>query len=698
MKKVLIFAGTTEGRQLATVLSENGVFCIVCVATEYGKQTMPKLESVDLRTGRLSPEDMAELIAEENVVAVVDATHPFATEVSRNIRESVGEVPYIRLKRDTGHESSDNVRVYESIEECVNALRKTRGRILLTTGSKELSAFCQDKDIKERLVVRVLPGMESLELCQKAGIPGARIIAMQGPFSREMNLALIKQYNIETLVTKESGRTGGLTEKLEAAAECGIETLLIGNPDREDGLNQSEVLEKLCQICHKNIERESIEHGNVEHKSIEHEYIEYDNVEHKARINISLVGIGMGDENTLTQGARKCIERADYIFGAQRLLDSVSAKGIKKDCYLAKDILPELNRLENASKKYYVTILFSGDVGLYSGCTKLRDQLEKAGYSNIHVEPGISSIVYMSAKIGLPWQNGKLFSTHGKVFDGMCRGQIKYLVKHNPYVHVITSGLQDVKGIAETLEDLPCRIWVGYNLSYDNEQIFTLDSKDSKSLTDQGLYTLIICNDKFIPEAVASGLRDQDFIRDKVPMTKEEIRAVSIRKLGLCQGAVVYDIGSGTGSIAIEMAVASPTVKVYAIEQKPEAVQLIKENCQRFDVSNVEVIQGKAPEALKELEVPGYAFIGGSSGNLKEIIQLLYEKNCRMRVVINAISLQTIQETFSIIQEELVPLENYEVVQMAVSRNRKAGSYDLMTAENPVYIFSLNFKESGEKV
>ena len=152
-------------------------------------------------------------------------------------------------------------------------------------------------------------------------------------------------------------------------------------------------------------------------------------------------------------------------------------------------------------------------------------------------------------------------------------------------------------------------------------------------------------------------------------------------------------MGSGTGSIAIEMATASPTVKVYAIEQKTQAVQLIKENCQRFDVSNVEVIQGKAPEALRELEAPGYAFIGGSSGNLKEIIQLLYEKNNKMRVVINAISLQTIQEAFSIIQEELVPLENYEVVQMAVSRNRKAGSYDLMTAENPVYIFSLNFKE-----
>ena len=688
MIKVLIFAGTTEGRQLATVLSENGVSCIVCVATEYGKQTMPELEKVDLRTGRLSPKEMAELIAEEKVAAVVDATHPFAMEVSRNIRESVGQVPYIRLKRDTGHENTDNVRVFESIEECVNALRKTQGRILLTTGSKELLAFCQDKDIKDRLVVRVLPGMESLELCHKAGIPGARIIAMQGPFSKEINRALIKQYDIQTLVTKESGRAGGLTEKLEAAAECGIETLLIGNPDREEGFNQSQVLEKLSQICHRNIEQKNIEQKNIEQKNIE-----YKDIEHKARINIALVGIGMGDENTLTQGGRKCIKRADYIFGAQRLLDSVSAKGIKRGCYLAKDILPELNRLENTTKEYYVTILFSGDVGFYSGCTKLRSELEKAGYTNIQVEPGISSIVYMSAKIGLPWQNGKLFSTHGKDFDGMCRGQIKYLVKHNPYVHVITSGLQDVKGIADMLEDLPCRIWVGCNLSYENEQIFSLDSKDWKSLTDEGLYTLIICNDQSSPEAVASGLRDEEFIRDKVPMTKEEIRAVSIRKLGLCQGAVVYDVGSGTGSIAIEMATASPTVKVYAIEQKTQAVQLIKENCRRFDVSNVEVIQGKAPEALRELETPGYAFIGGSSGNLKEIIQLLYEKNNKMRVVINAISLQTIQEAFSIIQEELVPLENYEVVQMAVSRNRKAGSYDLMTAENPVYIFSLNFKE-----
>ena len=172
-------------------------------------------------------------------------------------------------------------------------------------------------------------------------------------------------------------------------------------------------------------------------------------------------------------------------------------------------------------------------------------------------------------------------------------------------------------------------------------------------------------------------------------MTKEEVREVSICKLKLCQDAVVYDIGSGTGSIAMEIAGLSPDIQVYAIEQKKEAVSLIWQNMEKFQLENVTVIEAKAPGGLQNLPKATHAFIGGSGGNLKEILQALYEINPNMRVVINAISMETICELKEI--QTLYPIENEEIVQMQLSRAKEAGKYHLMQAENPVWICSFDF-------
>ena len=192
---------------------------------------------------------------------------------------------------------------------------------------------------------------------------------------------------------------------------------------------------------------------------------------------------------------------------------------------------------------------------------------------------------------------------------------------------------------------------------------------------------------------------DSAFIRGKVPMTKEEIRELAVCKLGLTEGAVVYDVGSGTGSVAVEIAARSGSIRVYAVEQKEEGVELIRRNRNQFGLSNITVIHGTAPDCFQDLPAPTHAFIGGSGGNLKDILTALREKNPAVCVVITAISVETVGELAEILREiqreNQSPAADLDLIQVQVSRAKQAGSYHLMQAENPVYLCRIRY--SGEK-
>ena len=206
----------------------------------------------------------------------------------------------------------------------------------------------------------------------------------------------------------------------------------------------------------------------------------------------------------------------------------------------------------------------------------------------------------------------------------------------------------------------------------------------------EGLYTCFVRNPYAIQRRLTHGIADGQFIRDRVPMTKEEIREISICKLRLEDGAVVYDIGSGTGSVAMEIAGISDNIQVYAVEQNPEAVSLIEKNKKKFGLQNVTVIEARAPEGLDGLPMAARAFIGGSGGRLKEILASLRQINPNMRVVINAVSMETICEMREILSMNDM-IKEEEVVQIQVSRVKKAGSHHLMQSENPVWICAFEF-------
>lgn len=241
MRRV-IFSGTSEGKALCQQLAQAGLQAEVCVATEYGKEVMPELPGITVHTGRMTTEQMTEFLHGAEIV--IDATHPYAVEVSKNIRAACVQVScrYIRLLRPKT-QAEGTVHV-PSAEAAAQYLSQTEGNVLLTVGSKELSCFTAVSEYQERLWPRVLPATKSLEICQQLGFPAAHLILMQGPFSTEMNIALLHASGAKWLVTKDTGAAGGLPEKLEAAKQCGCRVLLIDRP-QEEGMTPDAVRDLL---------------------------------------------------------------------------------------------------------------------------------------------------------------------------------------------------------------------------------------------------------------------------------------------------------------------------------------------------------------------------------------------------------------------------------------------------------------------
>ena len=241
--KLLIFAGTYEGRLLAEALAGAGIEADVCTATAYGAEKLVGLDTIRLHTGRMTVKDIEAFIRRNSFDTVIDATHPYAREVTENIKKASKKtgINYIRLLR----KENTYENVVADTKAAVEALKSTKGNVLVTTGSKELHLYTALTDYRKRLYIRVLPAPEVISRCHELGFPTDHIIAMQGPFSKDMNLAMLNMYKCHTLVTKNTGEAGGLDEKFAAAAEAEAEVILIDRPVKETGLSLQEVLSLL---------------------------------------------------------------------------------------------------------------------------------------------------------------------------------------------------------------------------------------------------------------------------------------------------------------------------------------------------------------------------------------------------------------------------------------------------------------------
>ncbi|MCR5402954.1 MAG: precorrin-6A reductase [Butyrivibrio sp.] len=663
MKKIVIFSGTTEGRMLSNMLAVEGIHHTVCVATDYGAGMMNPNEYTDVHSGRLDFDGMTHFLVKLGVDSdsvVIDATHPFATEVT-SIIKSVSYllgVQYIRISRKSADNLPDDIKLYEDLTECARALNESCGNILLTTGSKELYKFCDavNADTKRRTYVRVLPSHESLKLCMDQGIEAAHIIAMQGPFGRELNEAIIRQYNIRHLVTKESGSAGGFMEKVEAVMSQGAVLHVLKRPADDEGID---VAEAYRQITGKDPDK------------------------CRTRLHISVAGVGMGATSLMTCALRDELSKCDAVFGAKRIIRDLPCER-KYEMYRACDIIPVLEK-ENIER---AVIAFSGDMGFYSGARALIKALKEWRCDmDVQIIPGISSFSYLASKLGESYDDALLSSLHGKDTEKDLDDIVEKTV-YNRKQFVLLSGAGQIRELSGKFSKsgIKVKMYVGTNMSYEDENIHMLTNEEALTFEADGLITALILNPEPQKRPLIKIRRDSDFIRENIPMTKECIRHESIIRLGLREGDVLYDIGGGTGSVAIEAASLHDSIDVYSFEKKSEAASLIRKNAAELGTKNVTVIEGKAQDMLLDLPRPDCVFIGGSGGSMEQIVDILHSKGEKIRFVVNAVSLETI-EAVRRITGKYKPLDE-EAVMINVSEVHVAGSHHMLNGQNPVFIFS----------
>ena len=245
MSDVLLFGGTSEGRLLAEYMSSLRIPAVVCVATEYGETVMDVADPVRVRVGRLDTDGIAELITAERPRFVVDATHPYADIVTRNVLAACERcsVPYYRVHRDS--EREEGCRHFASLEQAIEWINTQTGIVFSSLGAKASADLCTIRGFQDRVFLRILPYPSGIENCLQLGYPMSHILAMQGPFSEEFNTACFRQTGASILLTKDTGRQGGFQEKVRAALSCGLQVAVIDRPEDAEGYSVEQIMQKL---------------------------------------------------------------------------------------------------------------------------------------------------------------------------------------------------------------------------------------------------------------------------------------------------------------------------------------------------------------------------------------------------------------------------------------------------------------------
>ena len=523
MCKIWIFGGTTEGRLLAEYCSREKIEAWVSVASEYGEELLQEelmesgnagnqdlnhntcLAKKNLKTvqassvikvlrGRMDRYQMEEFIRNQGIHLVIDATHPHARLVSEEIQEACGRTG-VRLERCLRAEGEQNkardwVEV-DSIQEAVSFLSSVSGVIFATTGSKELEALCQIPDYQKRVYARVLPTSNVLKKCEKLGITGSHLIAMQGPFSTEMNTLFLRQTKAEWLLTKDSGRAGGFQEKVEAARENGTRVVVIRRPE-EDGISLEEAMEVLKKA----------DEGNVG----------------ELKTHLILAGIGMGQPSQMTGEVLRAIRESDALIGAGRMLESAE-RALQNDLLISKEGKAE-NRQESAAavekeRKCYkaylpddviqivsehpewkqAVILYSGDTGFFSGASRMAERLREAGYP-FTVYPGTSCVSYLAARLGTHWEDAAIYSAHGRELS-VDRVMKRLCDPEEPAkrAFILMGGKNGAGQFCERLTQAGygnVQVTVGENLSYPEEQIRSGTAEEMKKLEFADLSLMLL--------------------------------------------------------------------------------------------------------------------------------------------------------------------------------------------------------------
>lgn len=401
-------------------------------------------------------------------------------------------------------------------------------------------------------------------------------------------------------------------------------------------------------------------------------------------MNINLVGIGLGNPELLTKAACNAISKSDIVIGAKRIVDSIRSDFVGKKFFLEYNT-EKIADIINSNTDSEIAVVFSGDISLFSGGSKLFERLKAFKNCKINTFPGISSLSYLCAKTNIDISKVKILSFHGK--DEL----LYHNIDSNEYTFIITSKGEGAREICRKLISFgffDLDVTIGENLSYDNERITTAKPGEFLDMDISDLNCMIIYNPDS-DKAISFGLHDEVFARDKVPITKSEVRAVILSKLNISSDSICYDIGAGSGSVSIEMAGLAYEGKVYAVEKNPVAVELIKKNIHNFNAENIELIFAKAPEGLEHILEADKIFIGGSGGELNTVMDIIFASQKHPTIVISAITLETVAQITDILKKAKEYGYDTEVTAINVSKSKEVGPYNMMMAQNMVFIAKL---------
>ena len=476
MCNICVFAGTTEGRELVEFLAGQPVQATVCVATEYGETLLPEAENVTVLAGRIPVAGIIRMLQETRFDLVIDATHPYAASITESIctacRET--ETEYLRLLRQSCDPKEALVCV-ENAAEAAAFLANTEGSILLTTGSKELAAYSGILDFTQRVYARVLPMDASLEACRTAGLKASHIIAMQGPFSEEMDLATLRFANAAWMVTKDGGEAGGFPAKVSAARKAGAGLVVIGRPPQREGLPFAAVLDVLCKRFGCTV-----------------------------RPQVRIVGIGPGSREAMTREVSEAIETADCLIGAKRMLDAVARPGQPTYDAIAPQDIADFIRAHREYRRF--AVVMSGDTGFFSGTKKLLPLLEGCDTA---VLPGLSSLSYLCARLQTSYEDVRVVSLHGRQHN------ILPEVRANGRLFALVGGERGINDLCRTLTAGGLggvTVSVGQRLGYPDQRIVCGTAAELAEGTYAPLSVALIENPH--PDAVVTpGLPDDAFLR-----------------------------------------------------------------------------------------------------------------------------------------------------------------------------------------
>ena len=506
--RIVIFGGTSEGRELAETAQRSQVPVLVSVVSEYGESLLTESKWVGVHQGALDADGMKELLKKENPPFVLDATHPYAKVVTAQVRAVCEELdlPCYRVLREEETLEDGMYRV-ASTQEASDFLEKQTGNILLTTGSRELHVFAEKETLLPRLFARVLPDSKVLAQCEEMGINGSHLIAMQGPFSVEMNQALLHQTKAVWMVTKESGARGGFQEKWQASKQCGVKFLVINRPENEEGISLAEAKRYCSRDAQTATAKQLLTEqadvtrsteqskltgwndligqnkltGKSEERSLENPTGQNEEIAQNDQARqMFLIGMGMGGGGDLTVRAVQTLNECDVVFGAPRMLQDIAqyAKQAQKiplfqATAIAQWLTSHENFISDGSAITKVAVILSGDTGFYSGSSALVKQFSGSGW-NVHVLAGISSPSALASRMQTSWEDWYLSSVHGRSYEAE---DLRELLDNHEKVFLLLGGSGSfLHEVCEKLVEIgyaSVKVTAGIRMGYADERLIS---------------------------------------------------------------------------------------------------------------------------------------------------------------------------------------------------------------------------------